>query len=204
MRTFSFSKTLLALASAAALLLLPATHLFAGTIPFSASAVSATTLGPSSDSISFNAASDTYTPGSGTFVLQTGDFVIGDSSTLDQNISFSFQDTVTFNGVTHVLTLFGTDDVTPSIDTLTILGGQPVAFGNEVLTLQTLSVAETSIADFPIQLQASAGPALTPEPQSIVLLGSGLVGGLFFIGKRKPLAPTHADFTQPAEPTSAL
>lgn len=171
-------------AVAAALLALSG-HSLATTISFGSSAVSSFTLGASSDSLSLNAGSGTFNSSSGSFALQTGNLLIGDSEISDQAIFFSFADTVTVNGVTQTLDVSGEDYVTTSVDTLSIFAGTPVRFGNEVLTLQAFTASGASIGqDVSVNLEASVQPALTPEPRSLVLLGTGMVGPLILRRKR--------------------
>ena len=162
------------LAAAAVVLICLSSRCLADPIVLSSAAVTSTLLGPSSDSISLNdgtVTSDDSILGLTTF--QTGDFVIGNSSVPDQIIPFSLQDTLTLNGITEILNIAGEDDLTTTADTLSIYAGAPVVFGNEIFTLQAFSETGTAIGDMPIELQASIAP--TPEPSSLVLLGTGLL-----------------------------
>ena len=113
-------------------------------IDMSSSPVSSIALSPSSDTVSLNSGSVTADPSAGLFTFQTGDFVVGYSNIPDQVISFSFQDTLTLNGITEILTFDGQAAVTSSADTLTISGGPAATFGNELLSVQDSPLRQTT------------------------------------------------------------
>lgn len=159
--------------AAASLLVLTAKTAWADTITFNSQAVSNIALSPSSDTFSLNSESGTIDTTAGAFVFQTGDFVIGNSQIPDQNISFSFQDTLTLNDITQTITLYGQDAITQTADTLTIFGGAPVAFGDELFSVQDFNLSENNMGDFPVDLEATITP--TPEPSSLLLLGTGIL-----------------------------
>ncbi len=180
--SFASGAKFLATSTAALLLLFSTDNAAADTINLSSSPVSSIALSPSSDTLSLNSGSVTADSSAGAFTLQTGDFVIGDSEIPDQTIAFSFQDTLTLNGITEILTFNGQDVVTQSADTLTIFGGAPVAFGDELLSVQDFSLAETNMGDFQINTEASV--TSTPEPGSLLLLGTGIVGGALVLARK--------------------
>ena len=144
-----------------------------------------------------NAGSGTFDPAAGVFTFQTGDFVVGDSEIPDQDISFTLQDTVTFNGVTQTLNIFGDDNITQAADTLTIAAGLPVAFGGELLTLQSFSLSEANLGDDPITLEASVMPA--PEPGAVLLLGTGALCAAILGIKRTRDIPGPAAAATPSQ-----
>ena len=159
---------------------------FADTMSYTTSAVSSTPFNPSADSLSLNAGSGTFDPAAGVFTFQTGDFVVGNSDVPDQDMPFTLQETVTLNGITQTFNLYGDDNVTQAADTLTMAASLPVYFGGEFLTVQSFSLAENNLGDFPVTLEASISPA--PEPGAVLLLGTGaLCAAIFGIRRTRDL-----------------
>ncbi len=163
---FSLLGTLLCLASPA----------LADTITLTSSALPTMTLSPSSDTITMDAGNATLSA-PGNVVLQTGNFFVGDSPIPDQVIPFFFNDTITINGITQILTIYGQDDVTNAADTLTIFAQAPVNFGAHNLNLNASSYSGVALyQNLPLTLTADI-TAQTPEPGTLLLLATGLVGG---------------------------
>lgn len=145
-------------------------------ITVTSSALPSMTLSPSSDTITLDAGSVTLSaPGS--IVFQTGNFFVGNSPIPDQVIPFFFDDTITINGVTQVLTIYGEDNVTNSGDILTIFAQAPVNFGDYNFSLNASSYNGVDLyQNVPINLTADV-TAQTPEPATLLLLATGLIGG---------------------------
>ncbi len=157
-------------------LLCLASPALADTITITSDALPTMTLSPSSDTITMDAGGVTLSaPGS--IVFQTGNFFVGDSPIPDQVIPFFFNDTITINGVTQVLTIYGQDDVASAGDVLTIFAQAPVNFGDYNLSLNASSYTGVDLyQNIPINLTADV-TAQTPEPGTLLLLATGLVGG---------------------------
>ena len=149
----------------------------AAPITLTTTSVPSFALAPSADTLELDGGSVTFDPASSApFVFQTGVFQIGDSGDLVQNIPFSAQETVTIDGVTQMVTISGEDDITTSWDTLQIYESGPIAFGNYLLTIAPFTIADSQVGDNdPIALDGSV-VAVTPEPESLVLLGTGVAG----------------------------
>lgn len=82
-------------------------------------------------------------------------------------------DTITLNGVTKTITIFGQNNVTDTADVLTIFAGTPVYFGSYEFTLEASSYNGTAVGqDLPLDLSAIVA---TPEPATFALLGTGLI-----------------------------
>ena len=124
------------------------------------------------DMLSFTAASATVSYG-GTF-SQAGTFYDGYIPTNPVD-AFTFDDTFTVDGVTKTLTFSGTDAPTNAFDTLTIYALGPVTFGTTNLTFgEVTAVNYFSDGGIPVSLDATVSAA--PEPSSLVLLGTGILG----------------------------
>ncbi len=152
---------------------------FADTIEITSTASPTIALNPSSDTLSLSAGDVTIT-GPGHFALQTGNFYIGNSDIPDQMISFSFNETLTVNGVTKTVTIFGQDNVTQTADVLTFFAGTPVNFGNYYTVTLDSSSYYGNAAPLNMPVTLSAEVTVTPEPTPLALLGTGLCGGVFY------------------------
>ena len=109
------------------------------------------------------------------FLLQSGTFQIGDSGSLVENVPFSAAETITLAGVTQTITIFGEDDVTSAYDTLLIYGSGPIWFGQYALTIAPFTISDEWVGDQDaVALEGSISQ--TPEPGSLLLLGTGVVG----------------------------
>ena len=163
-------------ASASALVVLTlfsATSAKADSISISSTAVAPITLTPSNDTLSFPDSS-VLAPGSGTVTFATGTFYVGNSPIPDQITQFSFITSITVNGITKNITIFGEDDVTTATDVAIIYAGAPIQFGDVTFTLDTFTTDPGGVgANLPIELAADV--TATPEPSSILLLGTGLI-----------------------------
>lgn len=138
------------------------------------SSVSTIALLPSTDTLSLNAVSATVSvPGSFT---QSGTFFVGNSGTLSSNIPFTFLDTFTIDGVTKSLVFSGIDAVTPATDVLTINALGATQFGSvDVSFAQFVSTPQSVFNSNSVALTGTL-TSVTPEPSSIALLGTGMLG----------------------------
>jgi hypothetical protein len=143
----------------------------ADTVTFGA--VSSFQLVPSADVLSLSLAGATVTvPGSAS---QPGDLIIGDSGSLTQDVDFTFQDSVTVNGQTVLLTFSGDDNITPGPDILTINALGPVFIGGDKLNFEAVTAAGDGSVGQDLTFSLTADVSETPEPSSIALLGTGLL-----------------------------
>lgn len=177
----SMQNVVKALCLVAAVMAFNSCSTFARASSFNFGAVSVGTISPSADTLSFNAASGTISAG-GTFT-QTGAWTINDSGSLNQYIALTFNDTVTINNITRVLTFSGGLNVTPSADTLTIAALAPVMFGDLSVSFAGFSVSDGNLETLPVTLAGSA-TAVTGEPSSLLLMGTGLLSMTLWMGIR--------------------
>ena len=148
----------------------------------SAGAVPTFVVTPSADTLSFDTANQTVTV-PGTFT-QNGTWTINDSgfdpdgSPFTHDLTFSFSDTITVNGITQTLVFTGDDNVTQSTDFLTINALGPVNFGDVTLNFAAFSAQSSDLGSNPVVLSADVSSAATPEPSTFALLGTGLLGAV--------------------------
>ena len=133
-------------------------------------------ISPSADTYGLAAGSSTVS--SGGTVTQAGTFYEGHSGNLVEDIPISFTEAVTVDGITRNLTFTGDDDVTLSYDTLTINALGPVAFGADILDFAGSTGGQGSVtSSVPLTATFTAG-AVTAEPSSLTLLGTGMLSAL--------------------------
>ena len=150
------------------LTLFSATSAKADSISISSTAVAPITLTPSNDTLSFPDSS-VLAPGSGTVTFATGTFYVGNSPIPDQITQFSFITSITVNGITKNITIFGEDDVTTATDVAIIYAGAPIQFGDVTFTLDTFTTDPGGVgANLPIELAAdvTATPRALKHPSS--------------------------------------
>ncbi len=132
------------------------------------------TIAPSSDTVTLNAGANDVASGD-SFTVD-GTFSVGYSPIADQSILFNIDDDFTVNGITETLTFSGTDVVTDAADILSFDALGPVSFGDATLTFgSAVSDGGGTGAALPISIPVSydSGTAVTPEPASLLLLGTG-------------------------------
>lgn len=150
---------------------------FADPITITSSALPTMVLNPSNDSIIIGARTTTLAgPGSGVF--QTANIYIGNSPIPDQVIPFFFNDSVTINGVTRTFSIYGQNNVTEAADVISIFAGTPVDFGSFLFTLNGSTSTPGYVGQkIALDLTGHVTVAQTPEPATLLLLVTGLVGG---------------------------
>lgn len=162
--------------AAFATVLLVAGSAYADTV--STGAVSAFTLSPSSDTLSFDALTEDV-GASGTFT-QTGTFYVGYSAIPNQTVPFTFTDVITVNGITQNLLFTGKDTVTSGPDVLTLYAQGPVYFGNTELDFSSYITGNGTVGQsLPVDLNVKVTDP-TPEAPTLALVGMACVG-LFVI-----------------------
>ncbi len=175
MRIPCFALTLLGIFAASA-----ASH--ADTVSFGS--VPTFTIAPSADQYGLLAGTSTVL-GGGT-VAQAGTFIEGHSGLLVKDIPISFQDSVTVDGITKVLTFTGDDSVAIAYDLLTIDALGPISFGSTVLNFASSVGGEFgTCCSYSVPITATVtDSAATPEPASLVFLATGMLWAVE-LGRRK-------------------
>jgi hypothetical protein len=153
----------------------------------SASALSPVSLTPSADSVSLDASSASFT-GNGSFT-QTGTFFVGDSGSLVGTYLTSLTDSITINGITQGVTLNVTDVVNQDVDYFTLVQAAPASFGDLSFSFDNYtSPSLPANSSSPITLTGTITPtAATPEPSSLLLVGSGIFGVAATVRRRLAL-----------------
>jgi hypothetical protein len=168
-----------------ALLLCAAGQAKADMIIINASGTSLNPIAPSADSITLDAASNTYNVTLPAIVgIQPGHLDFGNSGPLTQDIPFSLSENVTLNGDTRTVTITGDDNVTVTADTFTLNASKtdfPVA--GLTLTTQPYTATGTFVGqqiDFTLE-----GLITVPEPGTLTLLGVGALSLAGFCLRRR-------------------
>jgi len=159
----------------------------AGTLDVSYSTSAAGPYNNAADSFSLGGQSGTLTlndSGITTQTINSGYYTTGDSGPFTGAEPLTLSYSLTLDGVTHTLTQTATSwAITPSVDTLDVAASSPVLFvtpqGNWDVTLDAFSFSTAQLGTDTLAFQADF--ASTPEPDSLFLVGTSLVGiGLLF------------------------